>query len=1473
MTQDVLTSPTYDHMKGTCKSVVELEYHLEEVFKATNDQLDWHNPEGRFHLEEIIVRRQDDQLYKFREGDFKRLRRQDIEDMLLLLVQGKLTNLNLDERYALNVALRMYTRRIVIQERVEDLQLGVKSYQKKINLSRPDSYCSNLRKITPYTAYPNIRGIIYQDDMDRNRLMRTEELHKFSDGTLNHVRTALNDITTRIQMEYLPKRKWSKQGKQRAWVMINAIDKKLRDRRLMRNLEKLIGEGPRRDYGCWKKKVDPQDSKVTPTKHGRMTKPYSSPRFIANCFNVGYIKMEVKHKVFKVKYFKKDAPIKDLKLSIMKDEHMIVDGAENRPPMLLDKTMYNSWQSQNGQIRNKKYAELTEQEKLQDDCNVQATNIVLQGLPPDVNSIVNHCQSAKDIWDNVKLLIKFVTDVKLAKNMYNTNYDQLYAYLSQHEGHANEVRMLRERYPDPLALVANYQTHTSSSTTIPTRISYTTHTPPSAPQNAYHTPPISQQPQDAFPQLDSGLAVPSFLPGDDPIACLNKVMAFISTMMASRFLQSITNSKHLPIQETKLPFKMAGLRALREILLQVKQGLLSVIIVRVKGIWQGSALSLRGQGILHDPGIPDGQAIQTTIPQNAAFQTDDLDAYDSDCDDISSAKAILMANISSYGSDVLYKENDHLFELLLSQDIVQICVNSLATLTNYAKMEQDYIDEYSENLVLKAELAKKEKMVEKKFFDEVVLRCSRLENRNVNLKLKLQHQKESFLNNRSFNNQHAPEILKFFKINEWQAKLDVKDVSIANLRKHIESIKGKNVVDNDVQLKNHKVIAPGMFKLDLESLAPKVLKNRDAHIDYIKHSQEHADTLQEIEVLVYVTATCPSLSKPSEKLVAITPLNKNKKVRFAEPTTSSSNMKKHDTIFFSVGQFCDYDLEVAFRKHTCYIRDLEGVDLLKGSRGSNLYILSLEDMMLSSPICLLSKASKTKSWLWHRRLSHLNFDSITALAKQGLVKFLRSKDEVPEFVIKFLKMIQVHLNAIVQNIRTDYGTEFVNQTLRAYYEDVGISHQTSIARSPQQNGVVKRRNRTLVEAARTMLIFSKAPLFQWAKAVTTACYTQNLWTTYPTTLRASENNSVRTRAYLLLTPHLRKISSGHVPNPLSPTPVASLVPAVVALDPSDSTSTPSSTTIDQDALSPTLKEASWIEAMQKELNEFNRLEVWELVPRPDHVMIITLKWIFKVKLDELGGVLKNKARLVARGYRQEKGIDFKESFALVARLEAIRIFIAYVACMNMIVYQMDVKTTFLNGILREEVYVSQADGFVDQDNPNHVYKLKKALYGLKQVPRAWYDLLSSFLLSQKFSKGVVDPTLFTRKEGKDILLKKFMVRVKTSDPVDTPMVEKSKLDVDPQGKEVDPTRYRAIGSLMYLTSSRPKYLFCWFDACNDYQGDIVENGVVESILKSDTDINIRARYLSLRQRLWDKKDLTYVLSTSLGMRIFVCAKC
>ncbi|GJU15859.1 retrovirus-related pol polyprotein from transposon TNT 1-94 [Tanacetum coccineum] len=224
-----------------------------------------------------------------------------------------------------------------------------------------------------------------------------------------------------------------------------------------------------------------------------------------------------------------------------------------------------------------------------------------------------------------------------------------------------------------------------------------------------------------------------------------------------------------------------------------------------------------------------------------------------------------------------------------------------------------------------------------------------------------------------------------------------------------------------------------------------------------------------------------------------------------------------------------------------------------------------------------------------------------------------------------------------------------------------------------------------------------------------------------------------------------------------------------------------------------MTEPSWIDAMQEEIHEFERLQVWELVSCPDKVMLIKLKWIYKVKTDEFGRTLFdviNKVRLVAQGFRQEEGIDFEESFAPVARIEAIHIF------------------------LKEEVYVCQPEGFVDQEYPLHVYMLKKALYGLKQAPRAWYDMLSSFLISQHFSKGAVDPTLFTRKAGNDLLL--MTTKFKMS------MIEKNKLDEDRQGTPVDATLYRdMIGSLMYLTSSRPDLIYA-VCLCDRYQAKPTE---------------------------------------------------
>nr|GFA03082.1 retrovirus-related Pol polyprotein from transposon TNT 1-94 [Tanacetum cinerariifolium] len=287
---------------------------------------------------------------------------------------------------------------------------------------------------------------------------------------------------------------------------------------------------------------------------------------------------------------------------------------------------------------------------------------------------------------------------------------------------------------------------------------------------------------------------------------------------------------------------------------------------------------------------------------------------------------------------------------------------------------------------------------------------------------------------------------------------------------------------------------------------------------------------------------------------------------------------------------------------------------------------------IMGPICLLSKASKTKSWLWHRRLSHLNFGAISHLARQCLVRGLPKLKFEKDHLCYACAMGKIHQDApspSKSQTTPETKSSVIPQDVKEDIHDIEVAN------------------------------IKNDPLFG---------------VPIPEVTSAQSSSTVSPHTMVQPDHQIRQHNSKWTKDQL--------------LD-------------------------NILEAMQEELNEFEQLEVWELVPRPDKVMVITLKQIYKVKLDELGGILKNKARLVARDYRQEKGIDFEECFSPVARLEAIRIFLTYAAHKNMVVYQMDVKTTFLNGNLREEVYISQSDEFVDQYNPNHVYKLKKALYGLK----------------------------------------------------------------------------------------------------------------------------------------------------------------
>ncbi|GKC25075.1 retrovirus-related pol polyprotein from transposon TNT 1-94 [Tanacetum coccineum] len=719
-------------------------------------------------------------------------------------------------------------------------------------------------------------------------------------------------------------------------------------------------------------------------------------------------------------------------------------------------------------------------------------------------------------------------------------------------------------------------------------------------------------------------------------------------------------------------------------------------------------------------------------------------------------------------------DNDQLLNQIMSQEIVHIAASSVDILN----VNKSCVDECNKCLELETKLLKKKDLIEKDVYDKLLKSYSTLEKHCISLELTTQLNKEIFKKDnfheyqndriKSLSGKDSVENVKKdmdeietinIELEHSVAKLLSENENIRKEREHLESIykdQFDSIRKTRVQSKEHcdsliaqinakekcyrpavlkpsATIALGMFKLDIEPISHRLKNNRDAHEVYLEKTIENTDTLRGLvectrkqnpskpllesacmftqhvqELLVYVSKTCPSLTKPCEKLDAVTPMNKDKKVRFVKPVTSSSNIPKknyslrtkdsnkplltstgvntttnasgskpsgsikknrisrppsnrsqfmnsgiviisrvyyvegHRHNVFSIGQFCDADLEVVFRKYTCFIRNLEGVDLLSGSRDTNLYTISLDDMLKTSPICLLSKASKTKSWK-SKKSSHqpkaedtnqeklylLHMDLCGPMHVESInekkyilviiddysrftwVKILRSKDEAPDAIIKCIKNIQVRLNAIVRNVRTNNGTEFVTQTLRDFYENVGISHQTSVACTPQQNGVAKAINTACVEESPKTPHFHDDPLHESLHEDSTS--------------QGSSSN-------------VRPIH----------TPFESLEPK---------------------NLKQAMTEPSWIDAMQEEIHEFKWLQLWELVSCPDKVMLIKLKWIYK-------------------------------------------------------------------------------------DNPSHVYKLKKALYGLKQAPRAWCDMLSSFLISQHFSKGAVDPTLFTQKARNDLLLAK-----------------------------------------------------------------------------------------------------------------------
>ncbi|GJZ10879.1 retrovirus-related pol polyprotein from transposon TNT 1-94 [Tanacetum coccineum] len=1186
---------------------------------------------------------------------------------------------------------------------------------------------------------------------------------------------------------------------------------------------------------------------------------------------------------------------------------------------------------------------------------------------------------------------KFMTDVKLVRDLHTTNIDQLHAYLGQHEFLANEVRLMHERNSDPLALVATHQmTHS------PQRFS----PPSSIPQMEYAPTVNQQQQQPKFSQLDSGLTVPVFKQGDDPINAINHMMSFLSAIVTSRYPTTnnqLRNSSNPRLQAT-INDERVTLQPVQGRKISVAAGTTRTYTPAASGSNSGKQRSVISNGqIIHeeelaflaDPGIAEGQATQTVITYNAAYQANDLDAYDFDCDELNTAKVALMANLSHYGLDDLAEVNNHdnmdnniinpavqampsseqssvvnhseteitsdsniipyslymkesqqaavqnsnssaqqdalilsVIEQLKTQVIHCTKINLdnknvndtlTAELERYKEqsveidclkqtlseqlkeneslmqtvtlLKNDFKKEESINIDREIALEKKIKQLdnivykrsqsaqtkaqqlEPKLYDgndikntsgivildsketlmlseeshskmllkqqdpmvlEKKVNTTRVDYANsmnsldpspccrptkvevpkelpkvsmVNTSLKkLKHHLAGFdmvvkerttaitITEGSWGFEHTKacfrdEIIPFVKalkdifntfdqylideltevqnvfyqmeqaveqhpqsqkkdtvikklkeitkslsgnMNEEKIKMNIeeiktinielehreKDLVITALKDELRKLKGKDLADNVV---TKHTISLEMLKIDVEPIAPILLNNRTAHSDYLRHTKEQAAILREI---VEQGKSQNPLNNSLDFALAVTPKNKDKRVRFTEPVTSSGNTNtktasasnlvsnKHMLSFigvkpstsasgsqpsgnikkdkiqqtpsstqknkveahlrivksslknkncfvepngtanvqhsklnansellcvkcnccmlydnhdlcvldfindvnaraksksvkksskrkvvqivlwyldsgcskhmtrdrsqltnfvnkflgtvkfgndhvakilgygdyqignvtisrvyyveglghnlFFVGQFCDSNLEVAFRQHTCFIRNLEGVDLLTGSRGNNLYTLSLGDMMASSPICLLSKASKTKSWLWHRRLSHLNFGAINHLARHGLVRGLpklkfekdhlcsacamgkskkkphkpKSEDTNQEKLYLLhmdlcgpIRVASVNGKKYILVIVDDYSRFTWVTCLRS--KDKALDFIIKFLKMIQQNGVVERRNRMLIEAAHTMLIYAKALLFLWAEAVATACYTQN----------------------------------------------------------------------------------------------------------------------------------------------------------------------------------------------------------------------------------------------------------------------------------------------------------------------------------------------------------------------------------------------
>nr|GEU45298.1 hypothetical protein [Tanacetum cinerariifolium] len=847
------------------------------------------------------------------------------------------------------------------------------------------------------------------------------------------------------------------------------------------------------------------------------------------------------------------------------------------------------------------------------------------------------------------------------------------------------------------------------------------------------------------------------------------------------------------------------------------------VIVYYNSQANGHVLHEEELEFLADLGIAETQSIQYVVTNNAAYQADDLDAYDSDCDEINSAKIALMANLSHYISYNLAEIHnpDNVTNNVTNQDdnqnVNEILTAKLERYKNQVRIlkERNNVvkasEPYAQSLEidnLKHTLSKRLK--EKESLEQIVTLLKndfqKEELRNIDRELALEKQLEPKLYDGSIIQKTNSIVIRNSEEN-----LMLEDESRSKM---LQKQKDRVMSEKKVNIKPVDYAALNQLSQDFEA---RFVPQTELSAEQAFWSQNSRNSEE------------PNLS--TRPTIVEVPKELPKVSMYLDSGCSKHMTGDHSQLINFVQKFLAKQglvrglPKLKFEKDhlcsACAMGKSKNKSHKPKSEDTNQEKLYLLHMDLCGPMRI--ERVNGKKYI---------FVIVDAYSRFTWVKCLRSNDEAPNFIIKFLKMIQVRLK-------------------------VGISHETSVARSPQQNDIVEIRNHTLIEAARTIenlrklqpkadigIFIGYAPTKKAFRIYNrrTRRIVETIHVDFDELTAMASKQSSLGLALNEMTP--ATISLGIMPKPSSSTPyvppsrndwnllfqslfdeLLTPLPSVDPPAPEDitliadvispvqvvSTGLPSSSTVDQDAPSPiepkrykdALTQSCWIEAMQEELNEFERLE--------------------------------NKACLVARGYHQEEGIDFEESFTPVARLEAIWIFLAYAAHKNMVVYQMDMKTTFLNGNLREEVYVSQPNGFVDQDNPNHVYKLKKALYGLKQAPRVCPRGI--FINKSKYALES---------------LKKY--GFKYCDPVDTLMVEKYKLDEDKEENAIDPSHYHGmIGTLLYLIASRPDLQFA-ICMCAPYQARPIENHIhaVKRIF----------RYLrgNINRGLWYSKDSSVALT-------------